>query len=378
MRCLVLTHQYPKKEDLYRSGFVHQRVKEYKKKNLNTEVWVLDNKKTKVEKYIFEGVTVYEGNQEDFLKVINKSNSDISSILVHFLLKPIILCLNNLKIDIPVLVWVHLYEASSWHRRMYEFNRLGFIKVIKSNIQQLREFKRFNENTKLNVTYIFVSNWIKKIAEKDIKTKFKNYRIIHNYINEELFSYSVKDEEKRKKILSIRTFQSKKYANDISAKVIKILSKSEEFKDMQFDIYGKGKYFKKIQKELSAYPNVTLYNKFLTQKEIATLQNNYGIFLCPTRQDSQGVSMCEAMASGLVPVSSNNTAIPEFVENKRSGLLGNNSKEIAESIRFLYNNPKKFTTLSYGASKHIRKQCGYTATVQREIDLIIDTCKFNI
>ncbi|KEZ52199.1 glycosyltransferase family 4 protein [Metabacillus indicus] len=369
MKSLVLTHQYPKKDNLYRSGFIHQRVKEYINNGIDTEIWVLDDEKSIPETYVFEGVIVFEGNSEAFISHLEKN--EVGKILVHFLKKSTIKALNLLKLQIPIIVWVHLFEASSWHRRLFDCNNVDFLKYIKNNIIQLRSFKRFNENTNLDVTYVFVSKWIKEIAEKDINTTFKNSYVIHNYINEDLYQFSSKTADKRKKILSIRTFQSKKYGNDISAKVIKILSQKPEFKEMEFALYGKGKYFNKIQKELAHFPNVKLHDNFLSQDEIAQLHKEYGVFLCPTRQDSQGVSMCEAMSSGLVAVTSNNSAIPEFVINNKTGLLGNNADEIANLLLFLYQNPGEFTKISEAAAIKVREQCGLTATIQKEIQIIL-------
>lgn len=373
MKFLILTHQYPRKDNLYRSGFVHQRVKEYQNKGFESEVWVLDNTKKSINSYVYEGVAVYEGNTADFKRFIEKN--EVSSILVHFLLEPTMEALKNLSRNIPIIIWVHLYEASSWHRRLFDFTNMSFLKYIINNKKQLRSYKLFYENTNLNTSFIFVSNWIKNIAEKDIKVGFENSNIIPNYINSNLYNYHKKDVEKRKKILSIRTFQSKKYGNDITAKVIKILSERPEFSNLEFSLYGKGKYFEKIKNELSAFPNVKMYDTFLNQQEIAKLHENYGIFLCPTRQDSQGVSMCEAMSSGLVPITSNNSAIPEFVKHGETGFLGEDAEAMANSILYLYHNENEFIKISQLTSKSINELCGLSATIDEEIKVILNSIK---
>ena len=98
-----------------------------------------------------------------------------------------------------------------------------------------------------------------------------------------------------------------------------------------------------------------------------------GVFLCPTRQDAQGVSMCEAMSSGLVPVTSNNTAIPEFVEDKHSGFLNtNNPVNFADSIEFLLKNPKIFLKISKNASSSIEKICSSKIVAKLELELFKD------
>ena len=80
--------------------------------------------------------------------------------------------------------------------------------------------------------------------------------------------------------------------------------------------------------------------------------------LIPTRQDAQGVSMCEAMSSGLVPVTSNNTAIPEYVN------------ELKDAIQEMYYSPDIFLKKSKKASQHINKICSPQKVITKELDLI--------
>ncbi|EYE89506.1 hypothetical protein Q428_02550 [Fervidicella metallireducens AeB] len=209
-----------------------------------------------------------------------------------------------------------------------------------------------------------------QITQRDTFTKIYNYEIIPNAVNTDMFKYLEKDEEKRKKILSIRPYSSKKYANDISIKAILELREKSFFNQMEFALYGKGKYFKKLTKELEGLENVKIYNKFLSQREISQIHKNYGIFLCPTRQDAQGVSMCEAMSSGLVPISSNNTAIPEFVKNKETGILTENYKEIAGALEYLYKNPEEFKKISKSASEWIKEICSHEKIILRELKIM--------
>jgi len=91
--------------------------------------------------------------------------------------------------------------------------------------------------------------------------------------------------------------------------------------------------------------------------------------LIPTRQDAQGVSMCEAMSSGLVPLTSNNTAIPEYCNNE-VGYLTNNFEELAGAIEDLYSNSDKFLEMSKMTSKYIQNICGNDIVIKKEIDLI--------
>ena len=89
------------------------------------------------------------------------------------------------------------------------------------------------------------------------------------------------------------------------------------------------------------FSNVEIKRTFLSQNDISKYHNENGFFICPTRQDAQGVSMCEAMSSGLIPISSNNTAIPEFLPEKYN-LCFDNAKDSAKRIIEIINNETEF------------------------------------
>lgn len=92
--------------------------------------------------------------------------------------------------------------------------------------------------------------------------------------------------------------------------------------------------------------------------------------LIPTRQDAQGVSMCEAMSSGLVPLTSNNTAIPEYVYDD-CGYLTNNYHELAAAIEELYYDSNLFLEKSKNASKNISELCSPKVVIKKELELIL-------
>ena len=106
------------------------------------------------------------------------------------------------------------------------------------------------------------------------------------------------------------------------------------------------------------------------QQEIADMHKEYGIFLCPSRIDTQGVSRDEAMSSGLVPVTNGVTAIPEFVDTS-CGILAEeeDAHGLAEGIIKLYEDPSLFQKMSKAAAKRVRTQCGFDQTIGKELKL---------
>lgn len=369
MKFIVLTSQYPSQQNLYANGFVHRRVLEYKRFGHEVLVYVNNNIK-KAYEYSYEGVQVRVGNQNDLEEFIEKYNAN--KILVHFIDRHFMEIMRKNKFKYKTIVWIHGVEALGWYRRLFNIN-FSFLKYILNNTIQMYSLRKFVKSSKgKNIKFVYVSNWMKNIMEKDMNIKVNNYEIIPNIIDSNLFKFEEKDEQLRKNILLIRPFNSKKYANDIAIKAIIELSKRDFFNDLSISIFGSGDQFEKITNEVKQYKNVNLYNKFLTHEEIYEQHKKNGLFLCPTRQDSQGVSMCEAMSSGLVPISSNNTAIPEFVEHGVSGFLTNNYIEIADSIEYIYKNPAQFKNMSIKASLLITDKCSNEIVINRELDLMIE------
>ncbi len=218
-----------------------------------------------------------------------------------------------------------------------------------------------------------VSLWMKKMAVSDVKLSeaFK-FSVIPNYISGDIFPYVKKSSNLRFRVLVIRPFSTYKYATDIVVDAILYMHKKypNYFNMMTFTIYGKGALFEKILhplKELEC-DNIEMHNKFLNFCEISKVHQSHGVFLCPTRQDAQGVSMCEAMSSGLVPIASDNTAIPEFVKSN-CGFLTQNYVEIVNAMIKIIDNPNMFLEMSSNASEYIREKCGINQTIMKELSL---------
>ena len=87
--------------------------------------------------------------------------------------------------------------------------------------------------------------------------------------------------------------------------------------------------------------------------------------------DSQGVSRDEAMSSGLVPITTDITAIPEFVDSE-SGILAppEDYKAMAAGILELYHNPSKFLQMSRNAANRVRKQTDSKLIIDAELKII--------
>ena len=292
--------------------------------------------------------------------------------LVHFLDEAMWQVLQHHIGRVKVIVWVHGAEIQPWHRRdNFETEQQRDAAKIQSNAR-MAFWRGLLRQMPENLTLIFVSKYLAEVTMEDLGFRLpeSRYAVIHNAIDTDRFAYYKKPPEQRKKILSIRPYASRTYANDLSVKAILALSEKPYFKDLEFRMVGDGKLFDEVLEPIRGFNNVYIERRFLTHREIAAMHREYGIFLCPSRMDTQGVSRDEAMSSGLVPVTNSVGAIPEFVDETCAMLAPQeDAARLAESIEKLYHSPELFSAMSAAAAARVRKQSSCVRTVERELAL---------
>lgn len=370
MRLLILVNNYPGEKPSYAERFVHARVAEYNK----THQCLVVSFKVPSD-YVFEGVPVVMLLDEaHFYSILDEYRPD--RILVHFALKRIIQMLK--PVNIKIIVWVHGYEALGWYRRWYELKggvifSLVFIRKLMSNLSQQTSLRKFiqRSNRTQSIVFVFVSRWMWRVTSTDTLSRILYKHIIPNPVDDHSFPYFPKQEDKRFSILVIRPFTSAKYALDLVRDTILGLANEPGFEQLIFTIYGQGPSWEDITAPLKPYNNIHLHNQLLDKTSMAEVFSKHGILLCPSRQDAQGVTMCEAMSCGLVPVTSNNTGIPEFVEDGYSGYTTTSVHEMILRIQQLVARPDLFNTLSRQAALSIRKKAAIDDVINKELSVIL-------
>ncbi|MET4135499.1 glycosyltransferase family 4 protein [Pseudarthrobacter sp. PvP090] len=379
-RHLIIANAYPDDLNIYNYGFLHRRVKNYLTSGLSVDVFRIDTNESGLRTYIFDGVMVTTGNRDDYEQYI--STSTHASFLIHFPLEYIVAPIRRHRSSTPIIAWLHGYEALSWHRRWYDKVDspvfMDRVKSLRTNVENYRvPFLRGLYRAKdLDIRFVTVSDWfLKHNVEPDAGIRVANISVIPNVVDAKVFPYVAKSPEMRFRVLVVKPFTAQKYANDLVVKTILAYRSSPNFDKVQFTIRGDGPMFDEILEPLRGLENVDIAKSFLRQDEIARLHHDHGVFLSPTRWDSQGVSIGEAMSSGLVPVSTAISAIPEFVAHGESGLLAGpeDPEGLAACLEQLVGSPETFSRLSEQAARHSQEKCGTHATTDREIQLIQDS-----
>jgi L-malate glycosyltransferase len=372
MKIVVISPDYPGPDNIYGDVFVHTRLKAYAR---HCEVRVIGfNPFLKhAREYTYEGITAFVTSDVGaWQNRLAASAPDVIVVhFIHHLYMEFLLATGK-----PIVVFVHGFEATLWKRRLHNYDSITSLRYLLpyviANRKQLRGLKMFINaaNSRTDIQFIFVSEWLKNAVEEDLSIRIKNGKVIPNPIDTDLFKGAEKTETDRRKILLIRSFKARNYGNDISIDAILKLSRKPFFGDMQFAIYGEGYLFKPLTRQLLGFPNVTLHNYFVENKRLPEIHGSFGVFLCASRMDTQGVSMCEAMSSGLVPMTSEIGGIPEFV-TRQSGFMTRDADELAEKIEYLYYHPKEFIQLSRQARNGIVEKCSLHRIVAEELQVIL-------
>jgi glycosyltransferase involved in cell wall biosynthesis len=357
LRILVVTRSYPAPGDLYKYPFVHRRVLAYVAAGHDVTVFRPSDLSGT---HSFEGVECLSGNREALASYARSWQPDV--IAVHGFSEAIWPAVEPLAGHFPIRAWLHGSEIPAIARfKARHDGTAGERAAALQLVEQRCDFwRRFLASPPANFGLIFVSESAASQAREDMGNLLQQWTVIHNPIDTDLFDHRPKVANDRYNILMIRPFDSYGYGNDLAAAAISSLSTRARFDRLRFTIVGDGPMFDATLRPIRHFPNVRVEQRFLPQAEIARLHREHGIFLVPTRIDTQGVSRDEAMASGLVPVTNSAGAVPEFVDRDCAVVApANDAEALADGIMEMVEDAGLFVRRSAAAADRVRRQsCG--------------------
>ncbi|WP_188458246.1 glycosyltransferase family 4 protein [Psychroflexus planctonicus] len=355
MKVAIITSKYPSKKFPYRHMFVHIRVKKMIELGVDVQVLVCTNKELS---YSFEGVNVHQYNNTSIIKQL----SSFDVVYLHLLnLYPLQkadgwpIYQHIMQNKIPFCMYVHGNEVQKYTARKYEYNYSlkETLKWLKKDLWVIPKMKKFVESAILLSygKFIFPSKWMHQETQRNLDVKIKKPIFIPNGINTDFYSYQ-DTSQNRYKLISIRPFSAQVYHIEKTIEVMEHLPKK-----YTLSLFGQGKYlkvYKKLIKKKKLSKRVKIIEEFLQPKEMLEQYRKHGIFISTTRQDSQGLTILEAMSSGLLGVSTLNTAKPEFITHKETGVLANTPEEIALHVKNITTEQIEFNTFTRKASHKIQ------------------------
>ncbi|MDB9707782.1 glycosyltransferase family 4 protein [Planktotalea frisia] len=372
---VILCNGFPGAGQNYGGEFIRSRYGGYLEQGLKGSVIHLSNRiKTNT-------VDPFEGTETAIIRISDGHLNTLAGILaagqanvlVHSP-PPNVQKVLQKKIALERLIyWFHGFEVRDY-RRLYFNYTTSELAVLKQRLNEITQWRI--EANKISfaepaIKKVFVSNYLKEIAARDNGAQIENGHIIPNFIDGDVFAYHEKTANQMKRFLLIRAFERRNYGNDIAIEAIKIASKWDGFEDLHFTIRGFGAEFAELTEGLQGFSNVVIQEQYSSPEEMAELHKEHGVFLCPSRFDTQGVTMGEAMASGLVCITNPVTGIPEYIDES-CGLLApaDDPMAYARAIWHAKENLHAMLDLSKAAAQRARAQCGRDQTVGAEIKLV--------
>ena len=205
--------------------------------------------------------------------------------------------------------------------------------------------------------------WKKKLISLGCPTK--KVIIHHMGVDIERFKFKTRTFTKSLRLISVCRLVEKK---GIKYALEALYEFKKNYPDIPFryTIIGNGpleKQLKNLTKKFSLRQNVD-FKGWLNQTGVLKMLDKNDVFLAPSCKGKDGdmegipVSIMEAMAKGLIVISTKHSGIPELVIDKKSGLLvlERNSSEIAKSIKHLALNKKRWPYYSNNSRKVIENK----------------------
>lgn len=366
MKIAIITSRYPSENNPYNHMFVHMRSKEYIKQGEQVEVFVPSKESTE---YIFEGVRVKTIPSKEITNHLQEYDILYLHLLhMYPLMKtdgwPIYKVIMQKKY--PFAMYVHGSEAAYFKDRYFggRLQLIDLLSWIRKNFYHMSRLKKFLHETTGNGGLIITpSEWMRNQIE--ITFNSSNIITIPNGIDVDLFYFKVIVPATN--LIAIRPLGDKVYDIESTIEVLSLLPEK-----YTLDIYGKGKYkedYERLIVEKGLSQRVKIIDDFIDRNKMNQLFHQYNVFISTTKLDTQGITMLEAMASGLLVASIDNSSKKEFISDMTTGVLGNTPKEIAKKILKVIKNESLFKSIT-NAGRRSMEEIDVKITCEKELRVL--------
>jgi glycosyltransferase involved in cell wall biosynthesis len=358
MRIALICPGYPS-DTSHSFAFIHVRAKLYQKFGHHAEVFVPAD--TSFD-HNWERIDVHRVQSREFVYRVRKYCPDV--LAIYYPTYSLVQLVD--KLSFPKVVWILGHEMLLSFRLTSSASLLTWLKkrafLIPRLVHQISMIRKF---LKRMDHYIFVSNWLHRASERHSLGEFENAVIIPNPVDTELFFYL--EPEDLTKGISLRSWERTVYGLDVA---IRAFSQSPQ---AQLTLVGQGRFHKQFEKLIAKLgSNTILRNECIAHNQLPMLYHQYGFFVAPSRRETQGLSMCEAMACGLPVVASNVGGIPEFVRDGLDGYLvePNNPSALMQAVVRLVTNRTEFLRKSIRAREFIKSRCDSNLVITQELEVL--------
>jgi glycosyltransferase involved in cell wall biosynthesis len=213
------------------------------------------------------------------------------------------------------------------------------------------------KKSKRSCDKLFKNSYVNVAVSGYLENEFKKAGyttlIIPNPINIASYNFKLR-KNPRPKILWVRSFSLHNNPNMAIDLMVNLLKKwpDAELCMVGPDIDGCLSKFKSYAKEKQVEDRIKITGK-LTKTDWITISTDYDFFINTTNIDNTPVSVIEALALGLLVVSTNPGGIPFLLTDELNSYLVNpgDSNKMFDKIDLLINNPLRFQEITLNGRK---------------------------
>lgn len=340
-------------------AFVHTRVRLYQKRNHEVKVFNIGHSE---QDYTHENMPVAITPKSHFCEKVNGFKPDVIAVYYPtYWLLPLLR-----KLPFPKVAWILGHEMLWSLRLMGAKNPLDWIKkrivLIPRLAYQIYAISRWLQE--LDHT-IFVSQWLRDVAQRHALARFDNAVVIPNPVDTTLFQYETPARIERG--ISVRSMERSIYGLDIAIKAFANMDGAD------LTICGSGRLHRSFARLIKKSNSRTTMNVgTIAHRDLPALYHRHGFFVAPSRGETQGVAMCEAMACGLPVVATKVGAIPEFVRDGIDGILvaPNDPAALRDGVQQLLSDRDRYFEMSRNARANIETLCDANVVAERELEVL--------
>ena len=231
------------------------------------------------------------------------------------------------------LVWLAclLYAKEKEKIKMIVYVHNGYLQITERS-----SIRKYMYNMLLNKCdhIVAISKFVKNTVLENTKIKPKKISVVYNGIDTTIYGKS--DEKQKKAYVKIiyvgRLIEEK--GVQVLIKAMALLRNKDKFR---LDIVGDGPYRKELEEQIKGLNLDSTVKMVGNKRDIPKRLSESDIFVHPAIWDEGfGITIVEAMRSGLICVAFAKGAIPEIIDNNISGFLVEevSQKNLAEKIEY--------------------------------------------
>ena len=248
----------------------------------------------------------------------------------------------NIKLMLTVHGLLHIEKTNALKREFSLKNLYQFI------VQSITEFRLLNDAKQIIVDTGYVAEQIRKYHREHKVCQLPNMHVVPQGINEHYLS--LKCDRDSNVILSVGSISRRKGHLLLLQAFDHVCKQIPNAKLVIAGVLAEQDYYNELQTYIQQSPSkadITLLVN-LPQEELYELYQQAHIFALHSQEESQGIALVEAMATGLPIVATNVGGIPYVVEDRITGFLADycNIDDFASNIIKLLNNQDNYDKIS--------------------------------